>query len=68
MSDLSGHDWITCLWRQRRALVCGRCGYLWKPPPAALTKPCAAPGVADRKEEPTTETDPGARHTLDTER
>jgi len=68
VSDLSGHDWITCLWRQRRALVCGRCGYLWKPPPAALTKPCAAPGVADRKEEPTTETDPGAAHTLDTER
>ena len=41
MSDLSDHDWVACVWRRQRALVCGRCGYLWKPSLARPTKDCA---------------------------
>ena len=61
MSDLSAHDWVQCVWRHRKALVCGRCGYLWKPSLARPTKDCAGVPLADRKEEPVHPDEPGAQ-------
>jgi len=41
-ADLTGHTWRTTTWRYQRALVCDRCGYLWKPTMLRPSKDCPA--------------------------
>ena len=43
-SGLSAHEWERTVWHGRTAVVCARCGYLWKPNMARPTKDCEPDG------------------------
>jgi hypothetical protein len=37
---LSAHEWERTTWHGQPAMICARCGYLWKPGLARPTKDC----------------------------